>query len=64
MTSHSAALVTYEIIVPNVNLNDDSVVEAMRMDFIIVEVIVKDKMKRIRINDVFHVPNFKSYFFH
>jgi hypothetical protein len=60
----SAAIVTYKAIAPqNVNLDDDSVIESMRMDLITVEVIVKRKSKIIHINDAFHVPNLKSNLF-
>ena len=60
----SAAFVTHEAIAPhNVDSDDDNVIESMRMELIVVEIIVKGKMKIIRINDVFHVPNLKSNLF-
>jgi len=57
MTSHRAAFDTYEVIAPrNVHLGDDSVVEAVGMGSIVVEVITRGKMNRIRIKDALHVP--------
>lgn len=52
---------TYEVIAPcNVYVDDDSVVKAIGMGFIVVEAIVRGKINQIGINDVFHVNNFKS----
>jgi len=39
-----------------VHLGDDSIVEAIVMGSTIVEVIVKDKTKMLKIKNVFHVP--------
>ncbi len=57
MTSHRAAFDTYEVIAPrNVHLGDDSVVEAIGMGSIVVEVVTRGKMNRIRIENALHVP--------
>ena len=42
MTSHRATSNTYEVIIPrNVHLDDNNVVDAIRMESIIMEAIVK-----------------------
>lgn len=56
INSYKAAFDTYEIITPyNVHLNDNNVIQAIKMDTIIVESILKGKIKHIRIKDVLHV---------
>ena len=57
MTPHRAAFNTYEVIAPrNVHLGDDSVVEAIGVGSIVVEVLVRGQSRRIRIKDALHVP--------
>jgi hypothetical protein len=57
MTPHKAAFDMYEVIpTRNVHMGDDSIVEAIGMGSIFVEVMVKGRTKRIRIKDVLHVP--------
>jgi len=57
MTPHRAAFDMYEVIpTRNVHMGDDSIVEAIGMGSILVEVMVKGRTKRIRIKDVPHVP--------
>jgi hypothetical protein len=57
MTPHKAAFDMYEVIpTRNVHMGDDSIVEAIGMGSILVEVLVKGRTKRIRIKDVLHVP--------
>lgn len=59
--SCSATFDTYEVIDSrNVYLDDDSVVEAIRMGCIIDEIIVKDKIKIICIKNTFHVPKLQA----
>ena len=56
MTSHKAALNTYEVITPrNVYLDDNTVVQAFGMRSIVVEAILEGKLKQICIQDVFHI---------
>jgi hypothetical protein len=57
MTPHRAAFDMYEVIPKrNVIMSDDSIVEAIGMGSILVEVMVKGQTKRVRIKDVLHVP--------
>jgi hypothetical protein len=57
MTAHRAEFDTYEVIpTRNVHMGDDSIVEAIGMGSILVQVMVKGRTKKIRIKDVFHVP--------
>ncbi len=57
MTPHRATFDTYEVIpTRNVHMGDDSIVEAIRMGSILVEVMVKGRTKKIRIKDVLRVP--------
>lgn len=52
-----AAFDTYEVVAPhNVYLDDDNIVEAIGMDIIIFEAIIKDKIKRMHIKSILHVP--------
>jgi transposase InsO family protein len=61
MTPHRAAFDTYEVIAPrNVHLGDDSVVEAIGLGSIVVEVSVRGRSKRIRIKDALHVPKLQA----
>ncbi len=61
MTPHRAAFDTYEVIpTRNVHMGDDSIVEAIGMGSILVEVMVKGQTKKIRIKDVLHVPKLLS----
>jgi len=47
----------YEVIpTRNVHMGDDTIVEAIGMGSILVEVMVKGQTKRIRIKDMLHVP--------
>jgi hypothetical protein len=47
----------YEVIpTRNVHMGDDSIVEAIGMGSILVEVMVKGQIRRIKIKDVLHVP--------
>jgi hypothetical protein len=56
MTPHRAAFDMYEVIPTcNVHMGDDSIVEAIGMGSILVEVMVKGRTKRIKIKDVLHV---------
>jgi hypothetical protein len=57
MTPHRAAFDMYEVIpTRNMHMGDDTIVEAIGMGFILVEVMVKGRTKRIKIKDVLHVP--------
>ncbi len=57
MTPHKVAFNIYEVIpTRNVHMGDDSIVEAIGMGSILVEVLVKGQIRRIRIKDVLHVP--------
>jgi transposase InsO family protein len=57
MTPHRAAFHTYEVISPrNVHMGDDSIVQAIGMGTIVVEVMTNGQTKRIRIKDALHVP--------
>jgi hypothetical protein len=57
MTPHKAAFDMYEVIpTRNVHMGDDSIVEAIGMGSILVELMVKGQTRRIRIKDVLHVP--------
>jgi hypothetical protein len=57
MTPHRATFDMYEVIpTRNVHMGDDTIVEAIGMGSILVEVMVKGRTKRIRIKDVLHVP--------
>jgi hypothetical protein len=55
ITPHRAAFDMYEVI-PKCNMGDDSIVEAIGMGSILVEVMVKGQTKGVRIKDVLHVP--------
>ena len=68
MISHRTTFVAYEIIAPwNAYLDDDNVLEAIRINSIVVEVMVmvmvKDKMKQICIKDTFHVLKLQANLF-
>lgn len=57
ITSHKAAFSTYEVIAThNVHLDDESVVKAIGIASIVVKAIIRDKINRIRIKDMFHMP--------
>jgi hypothetical protein len=57
MTPHKATFDIYEVIpTRNVHMGDDSIVEAIGIRSILVEVMVKGRTRRIRIKDVLHVP--------
>ena len=57
MTPHKVAFDMYEVIpTRNVHMGDDSIVEAIGMGSILVEVMVKGRIRRIKIKDVLHVP--------
>lgn len=57
MILHMAAFHLYEVIFKcNVHLDDDSIVEAIGMSSIVMEVVVKGMAKRIQIMEVLHVP--------
>ena len=59
MTSYKAAIDTYEVIISrNVHLDDDSVVQAIKIKCIVVEAIFKGKIHQTRIKDAFHIPIF------
>ena len=52
---------TYEVISScNVYLDDDSIMRAYKIGFITIEVIVKDNIKRICINNTLHVPKLQE----
>jgi len=46
-----------------VHLGDNSIVKAIGMGFIVVEVIVKGKTKKLRLKDVFYMPKFQANLF-
>ena len=57
MTPHRAAFDTYEVIPSrNVHLGDDSVVDAVGVGSIVVEVLVRGRSKKMTIKDILHVP--------
>lgn len=61
MTPNRAVFDTYEAIAPrNVHLGDDSVVEAVGVGSIVVEVLVGGRSKRIRIKNSLHVPKLQA----
>lgn len=63
MTSRRAASDTYEVIASrNMYLSDDSIMEAIGMGPIIVEVMVKGKIEKIRIKYVFSYGHVASKF--
>lgn len=52
---------TYKAFAPyNVYLNDDSIVEAIGMSFIIIEILVKDKTKRFLFNDALFISKLQE----
>lgn len=56
-----AAFDTYEVISPrNVRFDDDNMAEGIGMTSIVVGVETKDKMKRIWIKNVLHVPKLQA----
>src|SRR5918997_5494584 len=61
MTPHRVAFDTYEVITSrNVHLGDDSVVDAVGIGSIVVQVLVRGNPKRLRIKDVLHVPKLQA----
>ena len=57
MTSHKAALDTYEVIAPcNMYLDDNNVVQAIGMGSIVVKATLECKINQICIKYVLHVP--------
>lgn len=44
----------------NVWLGDDSMAEAIKMESIVIKLETKDKMNRIQITDVLHVPKLQA----
>lgn len=57
MTSNRAAFDKYKVIAPrDVHLDGNSVLKAIGMNSIVVEVVTYEKMNRIRIKDALHVP--------
>ena len=61
MTPHRMAFHTYEVISPrNVHLGDDSVVNAIGIGSILVEVLVRGREKMMTIKDVLHVPKLQA----
>lgn len=60
VTSHKASFDTYEVIAPcDVHLSD-CVVKTIRIGSIVVEVLVRSKIKRIHIKDAYHVSKLQS----
>ena len=56
MTPHRVAFHTYEVISPrNVHLGDDSIVDAIGVGSIIVEVLVRGHLKKVTMKDVLYV---------
>lgn len=61
MTPHRVAFYTYEVISPrNVHLSDDSVVDAVGVGSIVVEMLVRGHLKKVTIKDVLHVPKMQA----
>lgn len=61
MTFQKVAIDTYKVIAPcNVLLGDDSALEVIGMASIIVELLVRDKIKRIGIKNALHVPKLQA----
>lgn len=61
MTSHRAVFDAYDVIVArNVHLSDDSIVDVIKKNFINVEMMVKDKIKRNHIKDALYVPKLQT----
>jgi hypothetical protein len=57
MTSHRLAFDTYEVLTSrSVHLGDDSILEAIGIGSIVMEVMVRGKINKIRINECLHVP--------
>ena len=57
MTSHRLAFDIYEVLTSrSVHLGDYSILEAIGIGSIVVEVMVRDKINKIRINECLHVP--------
>jgi hypothetical protein len=57
MTSHRLTFDTYEVFTSqSVHLGDDSILEAIGIGSIVVEVMVRGKINKIRINECLHVP--------
>lgn len=53
---HRAAFDKYEIIaLRNVHLGDNNIIQAIGMGSITIETLLKDKINRIRIKNMFHV---------
>jgi transposase InsO family protein len=64
MTPHRVAFNTYEVISPrNVHLGDDSVVDAVGVGSIVVDVLVRGQVKKMTIKDVLHVPKLQANLF-
>lgn len=56
ITLHKAIFGIYELIPPHdLHLDNDSVVEAIEMNFIVIKMVIRGKANRIRIMDVLHV---------
>lgn len=61
MTFHRMAFDTYEIIAPgNAYLDNDIVLEVIRMCSIVIEALVWGKIKKIHIKDALNVPNLQD----
>ncbi len=56
MTPYKATFDTYEVIIlQNEHMRDDSIIEAIGMGSIVIEVMVKCQTKRIKIKDTFYI---------
>lgn len=61
MTPHRASFDSYDVISPfNVHLDDDSVVQAFRMDCVVVEVLEIRSLKKMRMKYVLHVSKLQA----
>ena len=57
MTLHRIAFHTYEVITLHyVDLGDNNVLQAIKMDSIVVEAILEGKINQLHIKNVFNVP--------
>ena len=62
-TLHKVVFDTYEVITPcNVHLDDNSVVQTIGMEFLVVEAILEDKINQICIKNVLHVSKLYANF--
>ena len=61
MTFHKVALDTYKIIASrNVYLDDDGIIEIIEMDSIVVEILMRYKIKTIYIKNALHVSKLQA----